>query len=453
MGRGGQPAFPDDQGPLETSIQHALAKAICDGCMNKIFMKNQAIDLDQFEVKNALLHESGIYDRTHRHSKYKKKKFLEWVSLHHPSKQETSSNKQTKAQHGSAKPEQEAYPDDQGEFQTCTRHALGKAICDGYEFMWFDKPEKVDFLQKEIINTLVAVDGDEKKYDGKWPTDYNGLRMELLEDNFIYSGKAWSIKLKVKEVEKKELLEGFKKRMEIQQSLCESGSYVLVHKLYDRNGQEDGLHCVYLKDLIKHPDTEDDFNFGLCINSWRNKGRQLIELDEEGNRFYKIFCTTERKHQEPRNILEPSFFENNSSYIFSDISTSLTWKISIQVFDVEKDIMIEDMMGANQRFTYLMVYNPSSTVSKSSHCVYVRSIILIGEERCALCLNSHKADPFITLPLDKQNFNRNYIFYRVSCMVNPAEPTASKNGVTPSPSVSTSTNEQHSSKKFKKHKK
>ena len=163
MGRGGAYAYADDQGSYDSSIQHSLAKAICDGCMKRIFMKNQSIDLDQSEVTKALLHESGIYERTHRHSRYKKKNFLEWVSIHYASVSplhspdvtlkklkldaETSTNGDI-----DFVPEQKAYADDQGSFSTCTRHALGKALCDGYELVWFDQPKKIDFLQKEISN-------------------------------------------------------------------------------------------------------------------------------------------------------------------------------------------------------------------------------------------------------------------------------------------------------------
>ena len=94
MGRGGAFATPDDQGPYDTSTQHALAKAICDGCINGYFVENQSIDLDQSDVTNALLHESGIYERTHRHSKYKKRNFLEWVSIHYtPNQPETATKK------------------------------------------------------------------------------------------------------------------------------------------------------------------------------------------------------------------------------------------------------------------------------------------------------------------------------------------------------------------------
>ena len=85
MGRGGENAKPDDQGPYDTSIQHSIAKAVVTGCMKGIFKNGHEIDINQSDVTKALLHESGIYERNHRHSKFKRKDLKEWVSIHHPS--------------------------------------------------------------------------------------------------------------------------------------------------------------------------------------------------------------------------------------------------------------------------------------------------------------------------------------------------------------------------------
>ena len=48
---------PDNQGKLELCVRFALAKAIIDGFMRKIFVPGVVIDLDQGEVRSALINE------------------------------------------------------------------------------------------------------------------------------------------------------------------------------------------------------------------------------------------------------------------------------------------------------------------------------------------------------------------------------------------------------------
>ena len=48
---------PDNQGQLELCVRFALAKAIIDGFMRKIFVPGVVIDLDQGEVRSALINE------------------------------------------------------------------------------------------------------------------------------------------------------------------------------------------------------------------------------------------------------------------------------------------------------------------------------------------------------------------------------------------------------------
>ena len=55
-------ASPDDQGTYPTCTRHALAKAIVDGLMKEIFLRNLQIDFDQDEVTDALKREHNDDD-------------------------------------------------------------------------------------------------------------------------------------------------------------------------------------------------------------------------------------------------------------------------------------------------------------------------------------------------------------------------------------------------------
>ena len=48
-------------------------------------------------------------------------------------------------------------PSDQGIYKTCTRHALGKAIVDGFQNRVFDSRE-IDFDQDKVTDVLIKMD-------------------------------------------------------------------------------------------------------------------------------------------------------------------------------------------------------------------------------------------------------------------------------------------------------
>ena len=54
-------------------------------------------------------------------------------------------------------PSGRAVPSDQGIYKTCTRHALGKAIVDGFQNRIFDSRE-IDFDQDRVTNVLIRMD-------------------------------------------------------------------------------------------------------------------------------------------------------------------------------------------------------------------------------------------------------------------------------------------------------
>ena len=54
-------------------------------------------------------------------------------------------------------PSGRAVPSDQGIYKTCTRHALGKAIVDGFQNKIFDSRE-IDFNQDKVTDVLIKMD-------------------------------------------------------------------------------------------------------------------------------------------------------------------------------------------------------------------------------------------------------------------------------------------------------
>ena len=65
--------------------------------------------------------------------------------------------------------------DDQGELETCTRFALAKAICDGFDKRrWVNQALDVD--QNVVTGALLQV---HKDGEGKWPTAFNGKRFQF----------------------------------------------------------------------------------------------------------------------------------------------------------------------------------------------------------------------------------------------------------------------------------
>ena len=54
-------------------------------------------------------------------------------------------------------PSGRAVPSDQGIYKTCTRHALGKAIVDGFQNKIFDSRE-IDFDQDKVTDVLIKMD-------------------------------------------------------------------------------------------------------------------------------------------------------------------------------------------------------------------------------------------------------------------------------------------------------
>ena len=92
--------------------------------------------------------------------------------------------------------------DNQGNFLTCTRHALAKAIGQLLDKIF---AHNVEFLQEMITVMLLQVLGVTKP---RWPTDFNNVTLEVLE---MKSMDMWLLELvDIKTVSKTAMLNDFR---------------------------------------------------------------------------------------------------------------------------------------------------------------------------------------------------------------------------------------------------
>ena len=61
-------------------------------------------------------------------------------------------------------------PDQQGDLDTCTRHALGKGIVAAFDQKMAVPGKKIDLRQNSVTDILLNEHNDG---DGKWPTDFH----------------------------------------------------------------------------------------------------------------------------------------------------------------------------------------------------------------------------------------------------------------------------------------
>ena len=86
--------------------------------------------------------------------------------------------------------------DNQGGFKTCTRHALAKAICQGFMMGLFNGV-KLNLLQPMVTVIMLAVHGVTQPM---WPHQFNDVVLELIDSDTLSD---WAVTIKdVKEVKK-----------------------------------------------------------------------------------------------------------------------------------------------------------------------------------------------------------------------------------------------------------
>ena len=182
-----------------------------------------------------------------------------------------------------------AYPSDQGfeiNYQgssaTCTRHAIGKAIVDGFMRCIFHS-EELDFDQDDVIEKVTAIFGDTCPKD---PTSYNNKTFTTID---MKTNVKFSIDLTVEELDG-----GDKMREDMKDQTKQKFTYVLVYSTATWIPQmlqwvfSGPRHCVYIKSLI--PSDENNPWLAFCYNSHSNNPYFGHVLEKPDNLFYKVSC-------------------------------------------------------------------------------------------------------------------------------------------------------------------
>ena len=163
-----------------------------------------------------------------------------------------------------------------GNWETCTRHAISKAICDGSYYQVFCH-EQVDFDQDKVTDALIALDPNlEDK--GKWPTRYHKTIFTFTDET---TKKLWDLKLFVTKIDE---MDQFRRERTVDNPVF---THVLVY------GDMDRCHCIYVKEVWfrKHW-------FAECINSIPTDPEPSIRLDKPNNMFYRIWCNLKERRAE-----------------------------------------------------------------------------------------------------------------------------------------------------------
>jgi len=181
-------------------------------------------------------------------------------------------------------PRQAAYPDDQGQLSTCTRHALAKACVDGFHQRKFHN-EVLDFSQREVTQALISVHpGDEN--EGKWPHDFHGIQIPgSFQD--LSTKKLWDIKMShVQEVPKAVIYN-------LATTPSQDKTHVLV---YVYSWSEYSLHTVYIRKVV-HKDIPGRGIRTIisCINSHGVNVNEsvmypYVEINQTDNQFWEVQC-------------------------------------------------------------------------------------------------------------------------------------------------------------------
>ena len=177
-------------------------------------------------------------------------------------------------------------PSDQGDHETCTRHAMGKASKDGFYRELFQvykinsngkgEKMKLDLDQGDLIKALESLDNDNMLR--VWPTRFHKVDIPGVFHD-IEENKDWKIKiLEVAKITKDILLLSMKDADKM------TKTFVLVKQLQ----QPIQRHCVYIKNLLTLGCPPEYFLD--CSNSVKGEERCVEPIDNTGNRFYSVLC-------------------------------------------------------------------------------------------------------------------------------------------------------------------
>ena len=157
-----------------------------------------------------------------------------------------------------------------GDLATCTSHALGKCVVDGFMRGTFVPGRQVDFNQDVVVQVLLNEhkDGDGKCLD----RDFHEKEFLLQDAEKNY----WTIKLEVEKVQKRDFVEDFTREKP-------HYTYILSYVVGDAR------HAVFVEGY----DDDETTNMVNCLNSWGEKDpRPEIHLYRGGNILYRVFCRT-----------------------------------------------------------------------------------------------------------------------------------------------------------------
>ena len=208
-------------------------------------------------------------------------------------------------------PGEPAYPDNQGNHNTCTPHALSKATVDGYEDGIF-LPGKMDFKQEETTKKLINMHPDGENMKGVWPNKYDNKIVTLTDQKNL---KIWDVTMNVTGITNDELINGDVKQKKEDGSWCSKkreNNYVMIHK----------LHNVYIHHVFSHvPYDGKTFYMAWCMNSHPNDPRPVIDVDEPGLQFYEVRCSAVELFQlseKNEGVSDPTRNSSEENFIKAD---------------------------------------------------------------------------------------------------------------------------------------
>ena len=206
-------------------------------------------------------------------------------------------------------PGEPAHPDDQGQYSTCTRHALSKAIVDGYEDGIFE-PRKIDFDQTDTTQKLINLHPGQEN-QGKYPDKhFNKRAIILTEQN---TGDVWNVTLSVNSFNPilvnnvikadiqfypEYLFYVYQKTYNVPDALLQpffwiyskfKNSYKREHKyVMSYNNRS---HCVYVKYLMKLPTYDGHAHLvAYCLNSHPKEPHVYQNVEHPDNEYFQVKC-------------------------------------------------------------------------------------------------------------------------------------------------------------------
>ena len=200
-------------------------------------------------------------------------------------------------------PGEKAKSDDQGMELSCTLHALSKAITDGCENKVFFRTMKIDLKQDDVTEELKIrmkdFFGKDLSTEGTWPEKLWGQGFEFEDQQ---SHELWFLRLYVEEKN----LKDFVAQIEMKYP---NYTHVLVYEIKPGTTNPK-RHTVYAEEIQTNKKGANEIR---CINSYPELPIVMIDLNREGNKFYRIFCEATKmipviqsstlKNEEYENIL------------------------------------------------------------------------------------------------------------------------------------------------------